>query len=145
MGKQHVFERTIMWGDLDSLGIVFYPRYYEWMDACCHLFFDSIHLNLGKLQRERKLIFGLAETVCRYHKPGRYHQRIRIITGIETVGQKALIMKHRFYCQTTDHLMVEGTENRICMEVSDPENLKAVNIPEDIQSILKNEMEKGVR
>jgi len=27
--KQNIVERKIMWGDLDSLGIVFYPRYYE--------------------------------------------------------------------------------------------------------------------
>jgi len=30
-------------------GIVFYPRYYEWIDACGHLFFESIGLNIGKL------------------------------------------------------------------------------------------------
>jgi len=35
---QNVVERKIMWGDLDSLGIVFYPRYYEWIDASGHLF-----------------------------------------------------------------------------------------------------------
>ena len=40
----HTVERRIMWGDLDSLGIVFYPRYYEWMDACGHLLFESLRL-----------------------------------------------------------------------------------------------------
>ncbi|HUU80038.1 MAG TPA: acyl-CoA thioesterase, partial [Acidobacteriota bacterium] len=71
--KENIVERKIMWGDLDSLGIVFYPRYYEWIDACGHLFFESISLNIGDLWRERKIIFGLVETSSRYFKPGRYH------------------------------------------------------------------------
>jgi acyl-CoA thioesterase FadM len=36
--KQSIVERKIAWGDLDALGIVFYPRYYEWIDAAAHHF-----------------------------------------------------------------------------------------------------------
>ena len=35
---QNVIERQIGWGDLDPAGIVYYPRYYEWIDAAGHLF-----------------------------------------------------------------------------------------------------------
>ena len=42
--KQNVIERQIMWGDLDALGIVFYPRFYEWMDAAAHLYFAALGL-----------------------------------------------------------------------------------------------------
>jgi len=62
---KNTVHRKIMWGDLDSLGIVFYPRYYEWIDAAGHLFFDAIGLNLGSLMNERKIQFGLIETNCR--------------------------------------------------------------------------------
>jgi hypothetical protein len=47
--KQNIVKRKIMWGDLDPLGIVFYPRYYQWLDACGHLFFEAINLNIDKL------------------------------------------------------------------------------------------------
>ena len=52
--KQHIEKKTIAWGDLDALGIVFYPRYYEWIDAGAHLFFDSVKINLAVLWRERQ-------------------------------------------------------------------------------------------
>lgn len=136
--KQNIVERKIMWGDLDSLGIVFYPRYYEWIDASGHLFFDAINLNIGDLWRKRNLLFGLAETSCRYYKPGKYDQRIRILTSIDDLQEKIVILKHLIRESDSNVLMVEGYENRICLDMSSSENIRAINIPEDIHAVLKN-------
>jgi YbgC/YbaW family acyl-CoA thioester hydrolase len=135
--KQNIVERKIMWGDLDPLGIVFYPRYYEWMDACGHLFFESAHLTMGELWRDRKILFGLAETSCRYFKPGKYHQEIRIITSIDSLNEKTVVLKHTIRDSKDDTLLLEGFEKRICMDVSDPEDFRAMDIPQDIYNVLK--------
>ncbi|HBF43884.1 MAG TPA: hypothetical protein DDW42_09730 [Desulfobacteraceae bacterium] len=135
--KENIVERKIMWGDLDSLGIVFYPRYYEWIDASGHLFFKAINLNLGKLWRERKILFGLAETSSRYYRPGKYDQTIRIITNIDDLQEKTVLLKHSIYESENNVLMVEGYEKRICLDVSNPENFCAIDIPDDIHAMLK--------
>ena len=140
---QNIVERRIMWGDLDSLGIVFYPRYYEWIDASGHLFFEAINLNLGDLWKERNIMFGLVETSCRYAKPGRYHQRIRIITDINQLNRKTLFLKHEILSADDDSLVVEGLEKRICLDLSDPLNLQAIRIPDDIYAILKDATENN--
>jgi YbgC/YbaW family acyl-CoA thioester hydrolase len=139
--QQNVVERKIMWGDLDALGIVFYPRYYEWIDACGHLFFEKINLNMGELWRERKILFGLAETSCRYLSPARYHQSVRIITKIDVLKKKNLVLNHCIHASADDTLMVEGYENRICLDVSDPKDFKAMDIPQDILTLLKEAKE----
>ena len=135
--KQNVVERKIMWGDLDSLGIVFYPRYYEWIDASGHLFFDKINLNIGDLWQKRNILFGLVETSCRYLKPGRYHQSVRIVTNIDALEEKTLVFKHSIQESTDNALMVEGYEKRVCLDVSDPKNFRAIDIPQDIYDVLK--------
>ena len=135
--QQNVVERKIMWGDLDSLGIVFYPRYYEWIDACGHLFFEKINLNIGDLWHERNILFGLVETSCRYFKPARYHQSVRIVTNIDALEEKTLVFKHSIHDSTDDALMVEGYEKRVCLDVSDPKNFRAIDIPQDIYDVLK--------
>lgn len=140
--KHNIVERKIMWGDLDSLGIVFYPRYYEWIDACGHQFFEAINLNLGMLWHERKILFGLVETSCRYVKPGRYHQEISIMTNIDSMDKKTLVLKHIIRASADDVLMVEGLEKRICLDVSDPQNFRGMEIPEDIYTVLSEA--KGV-
>lgn len=134
--RENTVERRIMWGDLDSLGIVFYPRYYEWIDACGHLFFDAIGLNLGQLWRRRRLQLGLVETGCRYRSPGRYDQRIRITTRIGALRSKLVHLDHRIQDAATGALMVEGMEKRICLDVSNPEQFRAVDIPPDIRALL---------
>lgn len=132
-----VVERRIMWGDLDSLGIVFYPRYYEWLDACGHQFFESIGLELGALWRERQLQFGLVATGCEYAAPGRYHQSVRIVTRLQALSRKTLTLRSTFHDAGDDHLMVTGTEKRVCMDVSDPLAIRAVEIPPDIRALLE--------
>jgi 4-hydroxybenzoyl-CoA thioesterase len=136
--KQNVVERKIMWGDLDALGIVFYPRYYEWIDGCGHLFFEFLGLTIGRLQQERAILFGLVESSCRYFQPGRYHQIIRITTGISSLEEKTLTLKHIIRCAADDSLMVEGLEKRICLDISQPEQLRAINIPPDIYAVMKD-------
>jgi len=134
--RQYLVERKIMWGDLDSLGIVFYPKYYEWIDASGHLFFESIGLTIGELWQTRGLIFGLVETSCRYFKPGRYYQRVSIATRIDTLESKAVRLKHTITSVSDGALMVEGFEKRICLDVSDPDNFRALDIPPDIREKL---------
>lgn len=129
-------ERQIMWGDLDSLGIVFYPRYYEWIDGAAHLFFDSLGLPMDRLWQQRGLLFGLVETSCGYRRPGRYHDRIRITTSLEDLGAKTLVLRHLITQAAGDTVMVEGREKRICLDVSDPLHFKAVDLPPDIRQVL---------
>ena len=136
----HTVDRKIMWGDLDSLGIVFYPRYYEWIDASGHLFFEAVGLPLGDLWRTRNIIFGLAETSCQYQRPGRYHQEIRIATSLDALGEKTVVLKHVITECATRAILVEGYEKRICLDVSDPDHFRAIPIPEDIRTVVQNAM-----
>jgi YbgC/YbaW family acyl-CoA thioester hydrolase len=135
---QNKIERQIMWGDLDSMGIVYYPRYYEWIDGCTHLFFEKIFPNWAELCETRQIMFGLRKTSCEYFSPGRYHQKILITTQIENIEKKMLILKHIITSCVNNRIMVRGIEKRVCMDVKDPAKLKAVNIPEDINKILTN-------
>jgi YbgC/YbaW family acyl-CoA thioester hydrolase len=138
--KKNIVERRITWGDLDSLGIVFYPRYYEWMNACGHLFFESLGLSLTALWEERQIQFGLAESFCRYPRPGRYHDRIQIITHMDALSRYTLTLKHVICNAEEKYQMVTGFEKRICMNVSDLKNIRARAIPEDIFAVFKEAM-----
>jgi YbgC/YbaW family acyl-CoA thioester hydrolase len=136
--KKNRVKRQITWGDLDSLGIVFYPRYYEWIDASGHLFFQSINVNLGNLLKENSIIFALLETGCTYYSPGRYQDRIEITSYIEDLSDKIVLLRHNIIKLKDSELMVEGFEKRICLHVSNPSKFKAITIPKGIRDILIN-------
>jgi YbgC/YbaW family acyl-CoA thioester hydrolase len=136
---EHTVERRIAWGDLDRLGIVFYPRYYEWIDAASHCFFEAAGLDQNALLSGRGLIFGLVETGCRYRHPGRYHQRIRITTRLASLGTRTVTLKHTIRRADNGETMVEGHEKRICLAAEDPRAMRAVSIPDDIRDLLNPE------
>ena len=91
---KNIVKRRVQWGELDALGIVFYPRFYEWMDEASHIFFEKIGLNLVELLNKGNIIFALVETGARYLKPARYHDKIKIISYIKDIEEKTLVMAH---------------------------------------------------
>lgn len=132
MGYQNTVEKKVMWGDLDSLGIVFYPHYYEWFDGCAHLFFESLDINLNDLREKRKIGFGLVETGCRYVRPVRYHETVRITTSIEGLTDKTVRLNHRITRASDGMPVLEGFEKRICMDLTNLDHIRAMPIPEDL-------------
>lgn len=141
--KIHVLERKIMWGDLDPLGIVFYPHYYQWMDGCAHLFMESLGVSMQDLLSKRGIIFALVETRCQYYLPGKYHDTIKIQTSLAQMDAKTLLMRYRFNRMPQEELMAQGWEKRICLDVSNPSEMKAKEIPQDIAEILGEALESG--
>lgn len=141
--KIHVLDKKIMWGDLDPLGIVFYPNYYRWMDGCAHLFMEGLGLSMEELLSKRNLIFALVETGCRYYLPGRYHDTVRIRTSLAQLEAKTLLFTYRFHLMPQEELMAQGWEKRICLEVSKGSGMKASEIPRDIAQILEAALDKG--
>lgn len=131
-----IIKRKITWGDLDSLGIVFYPRFYEWIDEASHIFFDKIGLNLGRLLKERNMIFALIETGAKYIRPVRYHDEIEIISYIKDIDKKTILINHEIRSLPNDkELLVEGYEKRICVQLMQ-DKLKSISIPKDIKEVL---------
>jgi 4-hydroxybenzoyl-CoA thioesterase len=134
---ENIVERRIMWGDLDALGIVFYPRYYEWFDGCAHQFFEAIGIPHDRLWKEHGIVFGLAETQCRYLSAGRYHEHIKILTGLQNLNKRGLTLQHVITHGETGKTVVIGTEKRISMDASNPMDLKVTTIPEMVYQALE--------
>ena len=134
---ENIVERRIMWGDLDALGIVFYPRYYEWFDSSAHQFFEFMGISHDRLWKEYGIVFGLAETKCRYMSAGRYHQQVKILTQLENLNKKGLTLRHTISHAEDGKPMVEGMEKRICMDASNHQDLKIATIPEMVYTALE--------
>ena len=134
---ESIMEKRIMWGDLDALGIVFYPRYYEWFDGSAHQFFEAIGIPHDRLWKDHGIVFGLAETQCRYLRAGRYHQRIKILTRLQNLNMRGLTLEHHIIGAEDGQSMIVGTEKRICMDAKNPLKLKVATIPEMVYQTLQ--------
>ena len=134
---ENIIEKRIMWGDLDALGIVFYPRYYEWIDGCAHQFFEAIGIPQDRMWEKYGSIFGLAETQCHYKQAGRYHQKINMGTRLAELSFKGLTLNHTITNQEDSSIMLIAIEKRICLDARDRHDLKIKTIPKTVYKLLE--------
>ena len=108
----------VSWGDCDPAGIVFYPRFYAWMDMVSHV----LARELG-IAREAMLPpgpdmlgFPVVGTQAEYMTPARMDDVLEVRTRVARVGRSSLSLRHeivRVETDGTETLVARGREDRV--------------------------------
>jgi 4-hydroxybenzoyl-CoA thioesterase len=127
----------VSWGDCDASGIVFYPRYYAWFDACTHALLASAGLGHDVL-RARYGLTGtpLVQAAARFRSPATYGDTLEATSRVARVGRSSFTVAHRL--TLGERVVVDGEETRVWAEdaASSPPSLRAVAIPDDVRALL---------
>lgn len=105
-------ETTIQFGDCDEAGIVFYPRYFYWMDSAYH----GLVRTHGWNQRKLRALFGTAGTplvkaLANFLSPASYDEQLTVSAGIARWGNSSFEVAYK---GTVDGRPVfEGWETRV--------------------------------
>lgn len=110
----------IEWGDCDPAGIIFYPRYFEIVDASTVALFESA-LGMTKINFLKHYNFGgmpVVSTQARFIRPTRYGDDVAVDSTI-VFGNSSFTVEHTF--------SLDGETACVCTEkrvwvVSDPTN-----------------------
>ena len=93
--KSHTTEIRVRWGDVDSAGIVFYPRFYEWYDLACEALFDSLGLPWPETFPRYGIVgVPIVESGARFVSPVRYGDAMRIRATVAWVKDKTFRMEY---------------------------------------------------
>jgi 4-hydroxybenzoyl-CoA thioesterase len=125
----------VQWGDCDPAGIVFYPRYFEWIDASTILLFEKATGLVKSRMLERYGGAGLALLEARavFKVASRYGDDIRIESRVTEFRRTTFFVHHRV-TRADGVLALEGFETRL-WTVRDPENgnrIKSATMPPEI-------------
>jgi 4-hydroxybenzoyl-CoA thioesterase len=123
----------IEWGDCDPAGIVFYPRYFEIMDASISALFERA-LGMTKLQSLKTFNFAgypLARTRARFVRPTRYGDDVTVESAL-TFGRASFEIAHHITHKGLT--CVECVETRVWVvsDPADPGRFKSHPIPEAV-------------
>jgi 4-hydroxybenzoyl-CoA thioesterase len=102
----------IEWGHCDPLGIVYYPRYFEFFDACTNALFELA--GLPKQQMLKKYAIAgipMVETRARFFVPTSFGETVVIETRIVDWGTSSFSVEHKVL--KGEVLAVEGFEKRV--------------------------------
>ncbi len=134
-----VNQQTIQfqWGDCDPLGIVYFPRYFEYFDDCTNALFQKA----GFPKQELLQKFGIAgipmvETRASFLMASRFGDTVTVETRISEWGRTSFSVHHRLY--RGEELAVEGFEKRVwtVRSGSDPHAIKGEPIPQEVKDKL---------
>jgi 4-hydroxybenzoyl-CoA thioesterase len=102
----------IEWGDCDPGGIVYFPRYFEYLDACTNELFESA----GLPKRHMLETYGIAgiplvESSARFLIPSQYGDTVVVESSVSRWGRSSFTVQHRIW--KDDALAVEVCEKRV--------------------------------
>jgi len=132
-----VNQRTIRieWGDCDPAGIVFYPRYFAYFDACTMSLFEAAGLRKQQMFKDYDFAgFPMVETKAKFIIPSRFGDDVVFESAITAWRRSSFDVRHRVL--RPEGLAVEGFETRVWTgpDPDKPGGLKSRETPAEIVS-----------
>ena len=124
----------IEWGDCDPAGIVFYPRYFVYFDACTAALFRRALGEPKIVWSKRHGVMGIpmVDTRARFLIPSAYGDRVVVESQVTEFRRSSFDVEHRLL--KDGKLAVEAWETRVWTgrHPDDPGRYKAAPIPEAV-------------
>jgi 4-hydroxybenzoyl-CoA thioesterase len=123
----------IEWGDCDPLGIVYFPRYFEFFDACTNALFERAGLPKQEMLRKYEIAgIPLVESRARFLLPSSFGDTVVVESNITEWGKTSFSIYHRLV--KGEELAVEGFEKRVWVVHARGEKnkIKSQPIPREI-------------
>jgi 4-hydroxybenzoyl-CoA thioesterase len=130
-----VSEKRILveWGDCDPAGIVFYPRYLEWCDACTSALFASAGLPIATAFKKYGVVgVPMVDLKARFLKPSTYGDELVVRSTVLEFRKSSFVIRHEFF--NRGDLGMEGIETRVWTghDPGDPKRMKSYPLPAEI-------------
>jgi len=127
MGSQ--FEVRIVWGDCDEQGIVFYPKYFYWMDSTFQALLRDASQSVRAIREEFGIVgIPIVEANARFIASATHEDILRIEAEIRRWGETSLRVEYRGFCK--DRPIFEGFEARVWLGRGSNGRPAATTIPE---------------
>jgi 4-hydroxybenzoyl-CoA thioesterase len=122
----------IEWGDCDPLGIVYFPRYFEFFDACTNALFERAGFPKPELLKKFSIAgIPLVEARARFLAPSSFGDTVVIESNVTEWGKSSFSVLHRLF--KGEDLAVEGFEKRVwVVHGSGEKKIESQAIPREV-------------
>jgi len=105
-------EIHVEWGDCDPAGIVYYPRFFEYFDACTNALFEKAGLKKAETLKAYGLLgIPMVDTRGRFYTPASFGETVTVETRIVEWGRSSFQVEHKLY--NREVLAAECSEKRV--------------------------------
>lgn len=127
----------VRFGDTDPYGIVYFVSYFRYCHRAIEEYLRACGLKPEETFKNLREGFGLpiVEAWCRFRRPARYGELLRLETRVQEVRPKAMIFRFEFYPETGQELLAEGTAHLVAIDAA----WRARDLPESINRALSQQ------
>ena len=125
----------IEWGDCDPGGIVFFPRYFEYCDACTNALFERAGLPKPELLKVHCIAgIPLVEARARFIVPSQFGDTVTVESCVSEWGRSSFSVHHKIFKE--DVLALEIFEKRVWVTriEGDVIRYKGIPVPEEVKA-----------
>lgn len=135
-GIQHERLIEVTWGDCDAAGVVFYPRFYAFFDACTHALLSQVGLDHHTLRTHYGLLGApLLKAAAQFHSAATFGDVLRAQSRVSKLGSRSFTVLHTLW--KGEQRVVEGEEVRVWAVPDGPGRMKSVDPGDDLRAKLK--------
>jgi len=125
----------VEWGDCDPAGIVYFPRYFEYFDACTRALFERA----GFSKRDLLKLYGIGgipmvDMKVRFMSPSSFGDDVVVESSIKRWGTSSFVVEHRL--MKGEVFAVECLETRVWVAQPDGNlgKFEARPIPSEVKA-----------
>jgi 4-hydroxybenzoyl-CoA thioesterase len=120
----------VRFGDVDAAGIVFYPRYFEMLNAAIEDWFEQgLGVSFGRLHLTRRLGVPTVQLETQFKSPSVLGERLSVLLSPQRVGRSSCALTFSFVSGQIER--VAGTVTIVCMDL---DKRIAVPWPDDLRT-----------
>ena len=127
-------EIRVEWGDCDPAGIVYFPRFFEYFDACTNALFEAAGFLKAEMLAQYGLVgIPLVEASAQFYAPASFGETVTVETRIVEWGKSSFRVEHRLYKGSV--LAAEGREKRVWTfrDAKSEKGMRGETIPDEVK------------
>ena len=112
--RVHPIETRVYYGDTDQMGVVYYANYLRWFEMARNEYMRAVGYPHVRFEKEG-LLLPVIETACRYLRPARYDDLVRIEAWIPERSRVRLRFHYRVVRAPDGEVLAEGHTVHVCL------------------------------
>lgn len=123
----------VRFAHVDAAGIVFYPRYFELLNAGVEEWFASMGRDFRALHLHDRIGTPTVDLKCQFISPARLGDALAIILTVEKMGRSSCHYAFRIECE--GQMRLEGRAVLVCLDL---DTMKSRAWPGDIAAAMQS-------
>jgi acyl-CoA thioester hydrolase len=110
-------ELRVRYAETDKMGVVYYANYLVWMEVARTDFCLHAGFRYSDMENNYGVMIAVAEARCRYRRPARYDDRIRVRTTLTRLGRRTMTFDYAVFHAVSGELLADGATTHVSVNL----------------------------